>query len=192
MRKIIMAGAAALLLGGAAVLGAMGGASAQAPAPAPAPYSTGPHNITVPADWETTYIRYALVENADRKIIRHIYVNPEAFAAARPGQPLPYGTTIIMADTRVRLDAEGKPLLDQQGRFIPIPGWIAIGMQQKERGWGEGYPPEMRNGEWEYAAFDGAGARRNIPLNSCFACHIGARAQQDFAFNFWDFVQGRR
>ena len=86
----------------------------------------------------------------------------------------------------------GLEVLSPSGRFIPEPGWIAIGAQQKEAGWGEGYGPDLRNGEWEYAAFDGAGARRNIPLNSCFGCHLQARAQQDFNFTWWDYAQARR
>jgi hypothetical protein len=121
-----------------------------------------------------------------------MYVNPEAYAATRNGQPAPYGTLIIMADTRARLDPQGNPLLDTSGRFIPEPGWIALGVQQKEPGWGVGYGPELRNGEWEYAAFDGAGQRRNIPLNNCFTCHLQARAQQDFNFTYWDHAAARR
>ncbi|MGG5890010.1 cytochrome P460 family protein [Falsiroseomonas sp. HC035] len=185
--KTVLGGAAALALLALAALALDQSARAQPRAA----YSTGPHNITLPEDWQTRFIRYATVDKADRKIIRHLYVNPEAFAAARPGQPLPHGTLIIMADTRARVDAAGNPLLDQQGRFIAVPGWIALGVQQKEAGWGEGYGPEIRNGEWEYAAFDGTGARRNIPMTSCFTCHINTRAQQDFAFNFWDYVQTR-
>lgn len=155
-------------------------------------YTPGPQNITVPADWETRFIRYATVDKPDRKIIRHLYVNPDAFAAAKPGEPLPYGTLIIMADTRARLDAQGNPLLDHSGRFIPEPGWIAIAAQQKERGWGEGYPPEKRNGEWEYARFMGDGSRNPASVEACFTCHLQTRAAQDFAFDFWDYVQKRR
>jgi hypothetical protein len=177
-----------MLTAGAALL-ALGAVAA---AQTRAPYTPGPLNIELPSDWQTRFIRYATVDKADRNIIRHMYVNPEAFAAIRAGQPTPRGTLLIMADTRARVDAQGNPLLDTSGRFIPEPGWIAIGAQQKEAGWGEGYGPDQRNGEWEYAAFDGAGVRRNIPLNSCFGCHLQARAQQDFNFTWWDYAQARR
>lgn len=157
-----------------------------------AAYRPGPHNINLPPDWETRFIRYATVDKAERKIIRHLYVNPEAFAAARPGRPLPDGTVIIMADTRARLGADGNPLLDQQGRFIAQPGWLAIAFQEKQPGWGEGYPPEKRNANWEYARFRADGSRDGVSMDPCFTCHIQTRPQQDFAFNFWDFVQARR
>lgn len=172
--------AAALLAGAAAMAQQRAG------------YTPGPQNIELPPDWESRFIRYATVDKPDRKIIRHLYVNPEAFAAARPGQPLPHGTRIIMADTRARLGPDGNPLLDQQGRFIPEPGWIAIAVQEKQPGWGEGYGPEKRNGEWEYARFQGDGTRNPASVEACFTCHLQARAQQDFAFNFWDYVQQRR
>ncbi len=181
MRRIMLASVAALSL-------AVGGAVAQPRAP----YTTGPHNIELPADWQARFIRYATVDKAERKIIRHMYVNPEAYAATRAGQLAPVGTLIIMADTRARLDAAGNPLLDTSGRFIPEPGWIALGVQEKGEGWGEGYGPELRNANWEYAAFDGAGARRAISMNSCFTCHLQARPGQDFNFTFWDHAQARR
>jgi hypothetical protein len=176
------------LAAGAALLGLTALAAAQPRAP----YAPGPQNIELPAGWEQRFVRYTTVDKEDRRIIRHMYINPEAFAALRAGQPAPQGTLLIMADTRARLDAAGKPLLDTSGRFIPEPGWIAIGAQQKEAGWGVGYGPEQRNGEWEYAAFDGAGARRNIPLNACFSCHLGARAAQDYTFTLWDYAAARR
>jgi hemoglobin len=167
---------------------AIGGALAQAPAR----YTPGPQNVELPADWQQRFIRYATVDHAARKIIRHLYVNPEAFAATRAGAPLPHGTVLVMADTRARLDAAGNPLLDQAGRFIPEPGWTGIFVQQKQAGWGEGYGPEKRNGEWEYARYNPDMTRHPGPVEACFTCHLQTRAQQDFAFNYWDYAQTRR
>ncbi|MEO3474973.1 cytochrome P460 family protein [Roseomonas sp. CAU 1739] len=157
------------------------------------PYTTGPQNIELPADWQQRFIRYSTVDNPTRKIIRNIYINPEAYAALRPGEPMPYGALVIMADQRARLDTQGNPLLDANGRMIPEPTFIAIAAQQKERGWGEGYGPELRNGEWEYARFNPAtGGRVEGPLNACFTCHLQARAQQDFTFTTWDYANRPR
>jgi hypothetical protein len=108
---------------------------------APPGYTPGPHNISIPADWQARFIRYATVDKPDRKIIRNLYVNPEAFAAMRAGEPFPSGTLVVMADQRARLDAAGNPLLDTSGRFIPDPPLIAVAAQEKRTGWGEGYGP---------------------------------------------------
>ncbi|BDG70296.1 cytochrome P460 family protein [Roseomonas fluvialis] len=157
------------------------------------PYAPGAHNIALPADWQARFIRYTTVDRPDRKIIRNMYVNPEAFAALQAGQPLPYGTLAVMADQRARVDAAGEVLRDGNGRLIPEPAFIAIAAQQKERGWGEGYGPDQRNGEWEYAVFDPrTGARAERPLNACFTCHLQARAQQDFSFSTWDYANRSR
>ena len=155
-------------------------------------YTPGPQNIELPADWQARFIRYATLDNPTRKIVRNFYVNPEAFAAAKPGAPLPDGTLIILADNKARLGADGTPLLDQQGRLIPESGWAAIGVQEKREGWGEGYPPEKRNGNWEYARFFGDGKRNDASVEACFTCHVQTRPNQDFAFNFWDYVQARK
>jgi hypothetical protein len=156
------------------------------------PYAPGPENISYPADFERRFIRYATVDKPDRKIVRFLYVNPEALAAARPGEPLPYGTIVVMADKRARLDAAGTPLLDLDGRIITEPDYTVVAVQQKERGWGEGYGPEKRNGEWEYASFTPAGERRAVRLDGCFSCHLQARPAEDYAFQLWDYVQQRR
>jgi hypothetical protein len=82
-------------------------------------------------------------------------------------------------------------LRDLDGRLIPEAGFFVVAVQQKERGWGEGYGPERRNGAWEYASFTPAGERRAVRLDGCFSCHLQARSGQDFTFAFWDYVQAR-
>jgi hemoglobin len=183
-RAVLAAGAAGLLA--AAV-------TAAAVAQQQRPYTPGPQNIVLPADWATRFIRYSVVDHRERKLVRHIFINPEAFAALRAGEPLPYGSVVVLADLRARTGPDGNPLLDQQGRFIPEPGpWLAVNVQQKERGWGEGYGPEKRNGEWEYARFNASGSRNNASVEACFTCHLQNRARQDFTFTTWDYAQTRR
>jgi hypothetical protein len=156
-------------------------------------YAPGPQNISLPPDWQQRFIRYTTVDKPDRRIIRNIYINPEAYAALRPGEPIPYGALVIMADQRARLDGAGQLMRDGHGRLIPEPAFIAVAAQQKERGWGEGYGPDLRNGEWEYARFNPAsGERIDGPLNACFTCHLQARAQQDFTFTTWDYANRTR
>lgn len=163
-----------------------GGANAQQA------YKPGPANVVWPADYQNRFIRYATVDKPDRKIVRFLYVNPEAFAAARPGAPLPEGTVIIMEDHAARLGPDGNPLIDQQGRLIPLPAATGVFIQEKRAGWGEGYPPEIRNGNWEYARFNPDGSRHPGAVEGCFSCHLKTRANEDFAFNFWDFVKTRK
>jgi hypothetical protein len=49
-------------------------------------------------------------------------------------------------------------------------------------GWGADYPPEKRNGEWEFQAFNAdKSVNHNENLDRCFSCHKW-QAQQDFVF----------
>jgi hypothetical protein len=154
--------------------------------------SPGPQPFELPPGWEARLIRYASVDVPDRKVVRHIHATAEALSEARPGQPAPYGTLLVMAEARARLDAVGNPILDAAGRFVAEPGWTAILAQRKAPGAGGRQPPALRNGDWEYAAFDGAGRPRDTTTGACLACHGAARAAQDFTFTFWDHLQARR
>ena len=51
-------------------------------------------------------------------------------------------------------------------------------------GWGGDDPPEKRNGEWEFQAFNAdKSVNRSENLDRCFACHKG-HAAQDFVFTY--------
>ena len=55
-------------------------------------------------------------------------------------------------------------------------------VMEKRGGWGAEYPSEIRNGEWEFQAFN-ADKSINESENGtrCFSCHK-AQAQNDFVF----------
>jgi hypothetical protein len=74
------------------------------------------------------------------------------------------------------------------GRFLPEPGWIAVFAQQKDARWGNAPDTGLRNGDWRYGVFDGAGRSRDVSLAPCFACHLQARAAQDYTFTLWDYA----
>ncbi|WP_237213256.1 cytochrome P460 family protein [Falsiroseomonas oryziterrae] len=171
-----------------AALLALVGATAAQPGDA---HRTREPRIVLPHDWEQRFIRYATVDDADRRIVRHVHVDPDAHARLRPGMPAPDGTLLIMADARARLDTTGQPLRDAGGRFLPEPGWIALFAKRKDARRDRATEPGLRNGDWDYAAFDGAGRPRDVSLAACFACHQQARAAQDYTFTLWDYAATR-
>jgi hypothetical protein len=185
MRHAVAAAAVALVLGGLLAV------------PAPAQNTpAGPLNITLPADWQARYIRYGALDRPDRRIIRQLYANPEAYFDARPGDALPQGLILVMADFPARAAPDGTLLRDIAGRLIPGPVPTRIAVQEKREGWGAAYPPDLRNGNWEYALFRGDLTRPDNAtapdsMRSCFACHIQQRPAEDFAYDFWNHVQSR-
>ena len=106
---------------------------------------------------------YATIERGNLK--EEIFTRRPAIEAVRNGQPIPGGTAITLVDYR-----DGKLF-----RYL---------VMEKRAGWGAEYPPEQRNGEWEFQAFNAdKSVNHNENLDRCFACHKG-QAQQDFVFTF--------
>jgi len=144
----------------------------------------GTEKVAYPENYQTEFVRYITIDRPDRKIVRWFYVNPEALARAALGEDLPDGTVLIMEDHKARLDAGEAPVVDAQGRFISTDEVTNVFVMEKQPGWGAEYPPEMRNGEWEYAWFLPDGARKaDAQFDGCFACHM-SRAGRDFTFTF--------
>lgn len=148
------------------------------------PPDATPTRIELPKDYATTFQRYDMVDKPDRKIVRFLYVNKDALAKVKPGEPFPDGIKLIMADHDVALEAGGQPLRNKDGRLIPTGRVKAIALMEKQKGWGETnlFPPEQDNGDWEYASFKPDGALNMIKLDNCYACHL-PRKDQDFTFS---------
>jgi plastocyanin len=135
-------------------------------------FAGSPEKIKFPHD----YLRgtlYQTVDRADVKQYRELYTQPEVVEAVRTGKPIPHGAVITLVQWSVQVDEKGNPLKDANGRFIK-KDIIGHTVMQKQAGWGAEYPPDYRNGEWEYAAFDAHGrpnAKANANVKSCFMCH---------------------
>ena len=106
-------------------------------------------------------VHYATVKRGN--ITEELFTSRAAIEAAKSGQPLPSGTVITMEDHR-----DGKLF-----RYV---------VMEKRTGWGAEYPPDKRNGEWEFQSFNpDKSANRSENLDRCFACHRG-QERQDFVF----------
>jgi hypothetical protein len=129
-------------------------------------------------------VMYTTIDRADNKQFRELFVSPAAIEAAKQGTPLPSGTVITLVQYAAKLDAQGNPEKDANGRFIK-GNLLAYGVMEKRAGWGTEYPENVRNGEWEYQAFK-ADKTPNTAANltACFNCHKPLDARQDFVFSY--------
>jgi hypothetical protein len=129
-------------------------------------------------------VMYTTVDRADNKQYRELFVSPEAVAAAKEGKPLPSGTVITLVQYKAKLDAQGNPDKDANGRFIK-GDLLAYTVMEKRTGWGAEYPENVRNGEWEYQAFTADGkVNDKANLTGCFNCHKPLPSGQDFVFSY--------
>jgi hypothetical protein len=148
----------------------------------------GPEQVGYPDRYATGFVRYLTVDRPDRNIVRFFYVNPEALETATPGEDLPYGTVLVMEDHEARMVTSEQAVRDAQGRLIPTDEVTNVFVMEKRVGFGEEYPPEKRNGEWEYAWFLPDGSRKaDAGFEGCFACHLN-RAGRDFTFTLYKYV----
>jgi hypothetical protein len=97
------------------------------------------------------------------------------------GEAVPSGTVITTVLYKAKLDADGNPVKDADGRFIKTDV-VAYAVMEKQTGWGAEYPPEKRNGEWEYQVFTpGRKVNEKANLAACFDCHT-PQASSDYLF----------
>ena len=97
-------------------------------------------------------------------------------AAVKPGESYPNGSILIFESWRAKEDASGNVIKDARGRLIRDT-LTTIFVMRKEKGFGEAYG-NLRNGEWEYAAYRPDKSVATAPANTanCAACHLAARA----------------
>jgi plastocyanin len=128
-------------------------------------------------------VLYVVTDRYDIKQYRELYASPESIAAAKAGKPLPPGTVLTLVQYKAQVDPQGNPVKDDKGRFVK-GDLVAYAVMEKRAGWGEEYPADIRNGEWEYAVF-GADGKFNDKANykACFQCHKPHEAQ-DFVISY--------
>jgi plastocyanin len=131
----------------------------------------GPNRVAFPAGWEK-WTMYATVDRYDTKQYREFYAPAEAVAAARAGQPIANGTTLVLAAYAAKVDAGGVPVKDANGRFVK-DRLVAVNAMQKGAGWGADIPAAIRNGDWMYQSFTPDGkVNDRVNLTSCYQCHL--------------------
>ena len=135
------------------------------------PVRAGGDKIAFPEDYAKGAL-YTTVDRPDNKQYRELYVSPaSALEAAKKGEPLPSGTVLTLVQYAAKLDPQGNPEKDANGRFIKT-NIVAYTVMEKRNGWGTEYPDNVRNGEWEYQAFKAdKTVNTGANLTACFNCH---------------------
>lgn len=107
------------------------------------------------------------MEKARGDVYEYLYTDKEAIEAAKAGRDLPYGTVITLVE-HYRESGELK-------RYV---------VMEKQKGWGSEYPDNIRNGEWEYQAFNAdKSVQTEENLRRCFSCHK-SQADDDYVFSY--------
>jgi plastocyanin len=131
----------------------------------------GTEKVAFPTNYKSGVL-YNVVDRDDLKEVHQQYTSHEAIEAAKAGKPLPAGTVIASANYKAVLDPQGNPIRDAKGNFVP--GELdRVVVMEKRPGSGAAYPENLRNGDWEFAAFtaDGKFNPQAPPKEVCMTCH---------------------
>ena len=143
----------------------------------------GGDKVAFPAEYAKGVL-YTTVDRPDNKQFRELFTSAAAIEAAKKGQPMPDGTVMTLVQYAAKLDAQGNPEKDANGRFIKT-NVVGYTVMEKRAGWGTEYPDNVRNGEWEYQAFKSDMTPNTAAnLTACFNCHKPLDAKQDFLFSY--------
>lgn len=141
-----------------------------------------PDKVTFPAGHLTTnnYVKLGAIDRYDGPAVRTLYINRAAYNKFKPGQPFPDGTILFLEFRNAKKGADGQPAKDKNGHFIPEGPITGIAVQEKRKDLGAEYPPNIRNGNWDYAIYEAGGSLRpGVNTQACLQCHK-PREKDDF------------
>ena len=131
----------------------------------------GPNKLAFPENWDKG-VMYATVDRPDTKQYREFWGPADAVQAAREGKPIPLGTVLTLAAYAAKVDANGTPVKDANGRFVKDK-LMAVNAMKKDRGLGGDIPAPIRNGDWIYQSFSPDGkVNEKANLTACYTCHL--------------------
>ena len=137
--------------------------------------------LAVPADYKSWPKFLSAVQRPDAKQVREIYMNPAA-AQARAGQPFPDGSVLVMENYGVLESTDGKLAAGGDGKLVKAD-LLRVFVMGKNRGWGQGVPEALRNGNWVYASYLPSGAKGPEDTTTCRGCHRPL-ADKDFVHRY--------
>ena len=135
--------------------------------------------IAFPSDYQANMVNYVSLDRTqnDDQTIR-LFAPEAALEAAKAGEELPDGTVLVAEIYKAKKDAGGEVMVSTLGRRIRDE-FAAVAVMEKGTGWGDSFPEELRNGDWDFAIFSPAGERLvKKDLNECRACHAPLKDTQ--------------
>lgn len=139
--------------------------------------------IQLPANYRTQLVHYATISRGSGDL-RRMFISPAAIEAVKQNHDLPSGIIVVMEDTSPLIGQNNQVVRDNNG--VPLATEIVgnLFVREKRTGWGQEYPTNIRNGEWDSAWFSPAGQRVSADLLSCLSCHVTARPSQHYLYTW--------
>ena len=147
----------------------------------------GAERITYPDNYKADFVYFLTSDRPDNNTVRDLYANLTALESARDGAPLDHGSQFVMEVYAAVVDEDGEPVYDADDRMQKA-NLKAIAVMEKQPGWGESYPEDIRNGDWEFGFFTGDGTlKADVDTRPCMECHLPF-AEDDYVIYLEDLV----
>ncbi|MBL28512.1 MAG: hypothetical protein CMM50_13280 [Rhodospirillaceae bacterium] len=147
-----------------------------------------PDRVEFPADYESSFTQYFAGERANGEQYAIIYANDTALDGAKAGLPLPSGSKMVMEIYKPKTGIENVVVRDPEGHVMK-GDMAAIAVIEKQEGWGEAYPEDLRTGDWDFALFTPSGELKGNDATACLQCHV-PMSETDYLHSF-DRLQSR-
>jgi hypothetical protein len=139
--------------------------------------------VGFPKAYQAKYQVLRTVNKKEEQRVVTVYGNPLAASITNATQlPYPNGSIIVMETASALKDAQGKPLLDDQGNYRKDQV-LGLHVMRREKNFGEAYG-KNRTGEWEYVEYRADESYITPPQKSfaCAECHVKAGKERDFVY----------
>ena len=138
---------------------------------ASAPAWAGPERIAFPDGDLAGYLLYGVQNRPDNKQVRYLYANDVAVKGAKEGALLPPGSKLILEAFAAKLNDQGEPIEDPNGHYLK-GDQLFYTIMEKQDGWGQAYPADLRNGDWDYAVIlPDRSHKEGVEVEKCLVCH---------------------
>jgi len=139
-----------------------------------------PDFVAYPEGYQDSFTFYGTANRANGKQVADFYANPQAIASIGQEGPFTDGSRIVMEVYKKKKDAEGNPIMGEDGIYVKGP-LAAVGVMEKRSDWTETFPADQRAGDWGFALYDPAGKPKNNDLE-CATCHT-SNAETNYMFS---------
>lgn len=141
-------------------------------------------SMSLPENYQDEFVLYMVVDRIDATV-RFLYVRPDVLLTIGTGDPLPFGTQIIIETYHAQTDSQGNVLKDENGHFIAGELFPNVHMMEKRDDWTvEELPSPIGAIDWNFASFvTETNLASDENRNDCMACHDAAAFRRDLIFS---------
>lgn len=127
--------------------------------------------LELPANYRENFDNYMISDRLGQEDqVISLFANSIARDGARADGKLPFGSVLVGEIYTAKADSDETILESQLARRIPEK-LKAIVVMERQDGWDDQYPDDLKVGNWEFEIFSPTGENLNKDTTACRECH---------------------